>query len=282
MFNLTISGPSNLSVDYVFDFGANHGQNLDYYLHKAKTVVAIEANPILCEEIQIKYQKFVNQKRLFIENRIIIDNISDNQIETKFYLNSRKDQHSKIDPPVVISEDWTEIKGIGECASSIIGRYIQSQTKQTFFCKFDLEFFDFRAVQEIFNSGIYPNLLSVELHDVRIFKLITDTGVYKKFVVIEGIDVGRKLKNVMLSNSRDGKIIEFLPHMAGPWGDDIPKPWIGVNSMRILLKIVGGGWRDLHVSKESTTFSIKGITNSLCSAIKLRIINDVRRLVYGF
>jgi hypothetical protein len=133
----------------------------------------------------------------------------------------------------------------------------------------------------MFNSGIYPNLLSVELQDFRIFKLITDTGVYKKFVIIEGIDVGRKIKNAMLSNSRDGKIIEFLPHMAGPLGDDIPRPWIGVNSMRILLKIVGGGWRDLHESKESTTLSIKGITNSLCAAIKLRIINDVRRLVFG-
>jgi hypothetical protein len=244
-------------------------------------VVAIEANPILCKEIQKTYQKFVNQKRLVVENRIIIDNRSNNQTVTKFYLNVRKDQHSKIVPPVAISEDWTEIKGIGECASSIIGRYIQSQTKQTFFCKFDLEFFDFRAVQEMFNSGIYPNLLSVELQDFRIFKLITETGVYKKFVIIEGIDVGRKIKNAMLSNSRDGKIIEFLPHMAGPLGDDIPRPWIGVNSMRILLKIVGGGWRDLHVSKESTTLSIKGITNSLCAAIKLRIINDVRRLVFG-
>ena len=39
----------------IYDFGANKGQNLKYYLSKKCKVVAIEANPELCLQIQKKF-----------------------------------------------------------------------------------------------------------------------------------------------------------------------------------------------------------------------------------
>ena len=42
----------------IFDFGANHGQNFDYFLSKADIVIAIEANTKICRDLRLKYKKF--------------------------------------------------------------------------------------------------------------------------------------------------------------------------------------------------------------------------------
>ena len=38
--------------EIIFDFGANEGQNVSYFLDRAYYVVCVEANPILCEKIK--------------------------------------------------------------------------------------------------------------------------------------------------------------------------------------------------------------------------------------
>ena len=40
----------------IFDFGANKGQNIEYFLKHADLVVSVEANPRLCELINTRYQ----------------------------------------------------------------------------------------------------------------------------------------------------------------------------------------------------------------------------------
>ena len=42
----------------IYDFGANNGDNIQYYLLKSDLLVAIEANPELCDFIRKK----INQK----------------------------------------------------------------------------------------------------------------------------------------------------------------------------------------------------------------------------
>ena len=52
----------------IFDCGANEGDNLDYYLQKKAIVVAIEADPNLTKIINKKYKKYIDSKKLFVEN----------------------------------------------------------------------------------------------------------------------------------------------------------------------------------------------------------------------
>ena len=42
----------NKNKKVIIDFGANKGQNINYYLLKADIVVCVEANPKLVKEIQ--------------------------------------------------------------------------------------------------------------------------------------------------------------------------------------------------------------------------------------
>jgi FkbM family methyltransferase len=55
-------------IDLIIDLGANDGADIPYYLMKAKQVVAVEANPILCEPLRSRYRDEINSGRLQIEN----------------------------------------------------------------------------------------------------------------------------------------------------------------------------------------------------------------------
>ena len=44
-------------MNYIFDFGANKGQNLSYFLSRADRVVAIEAVPEFCRGIETRFAK---------------------------------------------------------------------------------------------------------------------------------------------------------------------------------------------------------------------------------
>ncbi len=39
----------------IYDFGANNGDDIPYYLKKAELVVAVEANPSLCQKIEERF-----------------------------------------------------------------------------------------------------------------------------------------------------------------------------------------------------------------------------------
>lgn len=57
----------------VFDVGANHGEDTDFYLAKGLTVVAIEANPLLAEELRTCYRDWIERGQLFVENIGLMD-----------------------------------------------------------------------------------------------------------------------------------------------------------------------------------------------------------------
>ena len=55
----------------IYDFGANNGDDISYYLKKSDVVVAIEANPVLTKIIEKKYGDAINSGKIFIENCVL-------------------------------------------------------------------------------------------------------------------------------------------------------------------------------------------------------------------
>jgi hypothetical protein len=55
----------------IYDFGSNNGDDIPYYLRKADIVVAVEANPSLCIEIEKKFVSELRDGKLFIENCVL-------------------------------------------------------------------------------------------------------------------------------------------------------------------------------------------------------------------
>jgi hypothetical protein len=57
MNTFQLDNPCNISAittskTVIYDFGANNGDDIPYYLKKAELVVAVEANPSLCQKIE--------------------------------------------------------------------------------------------------------------------------------------------------------------------------------------------------------------------------------------
>ena len=80
------------SKKIIFDFGANNGSNLNYFLEKAEIVVCVEANTILTEKIKIKFEKYINNNSLFVENVCLseINGVKD------FYISQENDHLSTL------------------------------------------------------------------------------------------------------------------------------------------------------------------------------------------
>jgi hypothetical protein len=47
----------------IYDFGANNGDNIQYYLLKSDLLVAIEANPELCDFIRKKFKQEIDNSQ---------------------------------------------------------------------------------------------------------------------------------------------------------------------------------------------------------------------------
>jgi hypothetical protein len=62
-----ITGDEMRHEKLIYDFG----DDIDYYLNKADKVVAVEANPLLCKQIEERFRKKIGDGRLFIENCVV-------------------------------------------------------------------------------------------------------------------------------------------------------------------------------------------------------------------
>lgn len=57
----------------IYDLGANNGDEIPYYLKKADTVVAVEANPVLCDQIRDRFAVQIAEGRLFVEGCVLAE-----------------------------------------------------------------------------------------------------------------------------------------------------------------------------------------------------------------
>ncbi len=51
----SISPSKKICRTIIYDLGANNGDDIPYYLRKADKVIAVEANPILSQEIEDRF-----------------------------------------------------------------------------------------------------------------------------------------------------------------------------------------------------------------------------------
>ena len=70
----------------IYDFGSNNGDDIPYYLLKADKVIAVGANPRLCEIIKERFSNEILGNRLILENCAITES-HDETID--FYLHNK-------------------------------------------------------------------------------------------------------------------------------------------------------------------------------------------------
>ena len=230
----------------IYDLGCHNGSNIPYYLLKADVVVAVDANPKLCEIIKVKFDKEIKQNRLVVENCIITTKKSNEK--ENFYILEELDVASTLLPDTklylegkrLLKSDYKQISVQTRNIKDLIYAY-----GKPFYIKIDLEHYDHYILKEIFLSDIRPDYISSECHNMEVFNLMMKQVEYTHFKLLKG---NLKFKENKIKNLQNIELdYEFPLHSAGPCCDDINGRWIEKDLFKQYFFLSGGcGWVDIH------------------------------------
>lgn len=224
----------------IYDFGANNGVNLPYYLKKADIVVAVEANPTLCYEIQNRFKQEIESQKLFVENCVLTSDA--NYQEVYFYLHKKHHTLSQFPEPKD-KENFERILLPSKSVMHIIDKY-----GDPYYIKIDIENYDDAILHSLFVNNIFPPYISAESHNITTFALLASMGKYDSFKLVQGWTIPVKFKYHKINLVNRFEIYSFPAHSAGPFGEDIPGPWLTGNNFFQLLAYEKLGWKDIHAS----------------------------------
>ena len=224
----------------IYDFGCNNGDDIHYYLKKCDLVVAVEANPRLCDHVRNIFKTEIANSRVIVENCVL--NIDQTQEDVDFYFSKIHHALSQFPEPNNLNE-FHKAKLPSKYVIDIIKQY-----GEPYYIKIDIEHFDQFILKEILTNQIYPPYISSESHSIEIFANLIALGNYNSFKLVDGPSVPMKYRECDIST--DSGIIKhnFFVHCAGPFGEDIHGPWMNRENFFKVLSRVGLGWKDIHAT----------------------------------
>jgi FkbM family methyltransferase len=166
-----------------------------------------------------------------------------------FFIHSRYDNLSTLLPEAAHRSDiemsWSRIPASVRRPSSIIGEY-----GEPLFVKIDVEFVDHIVLRDLLMHAIVPRYISAEAHVIDVYCTLVCMG-YEKFKLVDGETVHIKYHNhpiVRVDGAR--RKFDFPDHSSGPFGEDIPGPWL--DKTRLLHELLerGLGWKDIHAMRD--------------------------------
>jgi FkbM family methyltransferase len=199
----------------IFDLGMNNGDDTDFYLRRGYDVVALEANPVLCERARQRFGSAVKDGRLTILNAAIWDQPG----EATFHVNLNNDQWSSLD-----------IGWAGRDASCCRTIKVRCVTLAELFAEFgvphylkiDVEGVDQAVLEQLGSAERRPLYLSVEdcRFGLRYMEIMADCG-YDGFKLLDQSQVPQ------LSD----RGVAFPAGASGPFGNDVPGEWLSHPAM---------------------------------------------------
>jgi FkbM family methyltransferase len=215
----------------IYDFGANEGQNFQYFLSKGYKVVGIEANPTLCDEMNKKFSKEIADKRVVVVNCCLSDESDDEVVD--FYVHNEANVLSQFNKPEKDQlSNFSKIQVKTKKPSSIVKEY-----GEPYYIKIDIEHYDVHVLKELISSKIFPKFISVEAHDPDVLKLLIESKRFKRYNVVKGESLSQIYP-------------QFDFHSSGPLGTDLKSPWLDENGINELFGRISFGWLDIHASTE--------------------------------
>lgn len=227
----------------IYDIGANNGDDLPYYLRKARKVVAVEANPVLAQGITSRFRLEIQAGRLVVENVAVTTNSSESTVGLYVHKNAHVlGTTTKPAQKNLAKYDFFEVP------TTTIHTLIEAHG-DPLYVKLDIEGLDAEILRSLLSLPVKPPYVSAEGHDPRIFGLLAGMGNYTRFKLVEGSKVERNFKNLVFEDQEGNPASYSFPrHSAGPFGEDIPGAWLNATDMFTVLRVRGLGWYDIHAN----------------------------------
>ncbi len=201
----------------IFDLGLNDGEDTAFYLKRGFNVVALEANPVLCENVLRRFDSDIGKGHLQVLNVAI----SDRSGSAKFYVNLENDHWSSLDSTWAGRDGSTFKETTVECVTL---RELFAQFGVPYYLKIDVEGADRTVLEQLRGSEVLPLFVSVE--DCRLgfdyMRIMAACG-YNAFKLLDQSTVPQ------LKDPETGHV--FAAGSTGPFGDDLPGQWLTHDGM---------------------------------------------------
>lgn len=224
----------------IYDFGANNGDDVPYYLRKADRVIAVEANPVLAAGIERRFAEAIAARRLEVVAKVVT--AGGEAPEVPFYVHRSNHVLSQFPPPANPAE-FERILLPAIPVGELIAR-----CGAPHYVKIDIEHYDEAILRALFAAGIRPPFISAEAHSFEVFAALVALGGYRAFKLVDGITVPQRYRDHPIATANGTARHSFPEHSAGPFGDDIPGPWLAPEAFMRLLAAEGFGWKDIHAT----------------------------------
>jgi FkbM family methyltransferase len=251
---------TEFNADYVLDLGMHIGDDTAYYLHRGYSVVALEANPDLCEQASERFKDALRAGRLIILNFALVASRTQT---LEFHICEKNLEWSSL-------ERW-RVESTGSAVRTVqVSGLLLSDILQAYgapaYIKCDIEGADGEFVRQLTEAAAeqLPSFVSVEgialswLHDLARIgfdraQLVNQARIRRKFDPPFVFDVGGEQREWT-----------FKGHSSGRFGLDLdPSKWLPIEEVASRwskfeeLKSIDpdmtlDNWFDFHVTKSKT------------------------------
>ncbi len=250
----------------IFDIGMHIGEDTRHYLSKGYKVIAVEANPLLAEQNNVKFKKEITAGKLIILNVGIAE--SDGVLP--FYRNHRLTDWSSFDKDLGgrngTSYDVIDVPCIS--TQSLFEKY-----GIPFYFKVDIEGYDWVCVNALDKDLGLPKYFSCEGSEMSLLDTLYKKG-YSKFKLInqannfEPININQERKQYfpkyrIIMNGIKLRLQKVIPikHFygsAGPFAEDTKGEWLDYDTTKKLFSeflygndgkgLNNTSWFDIHAT----------------------------------
>jgi FkbM family methyltransferase len=218
----------NIQENLIFDIGMDECQDTRLYLKKGFRVVAVDANPAVCEAGAKLFPKEVATGQLTILNRAI----SPTRAPLPFHVCRSLSMLSTADDFMRSRQEkdghvFETIEVEGTTAADILAEF-----GTPYFAKVDIEGYDLICLRGFLAAPVKPRYLSTELDFKQLNQHIAclkELG-YKRFALVGQGSVHRQ---VLPRPAREGRDVEhrFEIHCSGLFGRELPAEWFDAKQL---------------------------------------------------
>jgi FkbM family methyltransferase len=232
--------------DLVFDIGMNNGEDTDFYLKKGFRVVAVEANPALCEAMAARRGAEIANGRLTILNRAI----SKAGGPIRFFICRTKSNWSTAsvkfrDRAVRQGARFDETLVDGMTPAELLARYGSPR-----YAKIDIEGLELTCIAGWEGAGPPPRFLSFETDFKERDEMIGLLGRlgYRRFALVgqRGVAAQRPPRPALEGLDVDHSFGEFS---SGLFGAELPAGWMDAAQLRRRCDEVVRQYRALAIAR---------------------------------
>jgi FkbM family methyltransferase len=215
-----------MTTKLIYDVGMHTGEDTAFYLKKGFRVVAVEANPVLCEKAATRFADAIRDKRLTIVNKAIAREAG----PVTFYRNLDVSVWGTIDPSWADRNRRHGTRSETITVDATTMAELLEQFGAPYYMKIDIEGMDMIAVEGLAGIEQRPKYVSIE-SDKDSFKNLRreiQTFVALGYDRFKIVDQTRVPQQTMPLPAREGNFCEhsFEEGASGLFGEEAPGEWL--------------------------------------------------------